>query len=920
MKWSSVTARILRGGFGTTFLLYFAVLAVLLYGVFLPGQTLFSNDGPLGELMAKCHHLPDRFFGCWADLNSVGFNASAASPNISLCLQWFLGPLWFSKLYALISLLILGVGAWCFFRQMQLTPLASILGGLAILLNSTCFSVACWGVGAHELAIGMIFLALAALADMSSPRYWLRVILAGFAVGMGVMEGADVGAILSVLAGIFVIYQAAIAEGSPVKNLVFGAGRLILVVICALFLAAHSISGLVSTSIEGVKGTQQDAETKANRWDWATQWSMPKREILSLVVPGLFGYRLDTPGGANYWGMMGRSPAWNKYFADGSQGKPPTSILRFTGSGNYVGVLVVLVAIWAATESARRQASIFSPGRRRWVWFWSGVAVVSLLLALGRYAPFYKLFYSLPYVSTIRNPTKFLYLFDFGLVTLFAFGIDGLERRYMQPGVTPATARWIGLPGWWRRAARFEKFWVYGCGLVLAASLLGWLEYSKSHDDVVQYLQSVQIVNLAESVANFSVQQVGWFILFFSLGAGFLILIFSGAFAGKRTNWGGFFLLLLLVTDLGLANRPWVVIWNYEDKYASNPVIDKLQDKPYEHRVALAPVSLPAKLMALRQLYRIEWMQHEFPYYNIQSFDVVEMPRMPMDFAAFLAEQTNGIQHQVRAWQLTSTHYILGPANFDTMMEEQDFLPESSLVTVGRFEIEHKPGVMVASTAEQLTAAWQNDGRFALFDYTNALPRAKLYTRWQVNPDNDAVLKQIFSPEYDPQTNVMVAADVPPNPPAGTAGTAGAPANDASGAVDITSYASKDIVLKADAAAASVLLLNDHFDPGWKVFVDGSPEKLLRCNFFMRGVYLLPGAHTVEFKFLPPVGLLYVSVTAVILALIAFGILLVCEYKNRVPAPVSAVSPARTQATPQPPASAPKKKVNPAGGKKNKKK
>jgi hypothetical protein len=912
MKWSSVTARILRGGFGTTLLLYFAVLAVLFYGVFLPGQTLFSNDGPLGELMAQCHRLPGRFLGCWTDLNNVGFNVGAASPGISICLQWLLGPLWFSKFYALLALLILGVGAWCFFRQMRLTPLACVLGGLAIILNSTCFSVACWGVAAHDIALGMSFLALAALVDTASSWYWLRVILAGFAVGMGVMDGADVGAIFSLFVAFFVIYQAATAEGSRVKNAALGAGRLALVVVCAIFLAAQSVNGLVGTAIEGVKGMEQDTETKASRWDWATQWSLPKRELLTLVVPGLFGYRLDTPHGGNYWGMMGRSPAWNEYVKNGSQGKEPTSILRYTGGGNYAGVLVVLVAIWAATEALRRKASVFCFGQRKWLWYWSGITIVGLLLALGRYAPFYKLFYLLPYVSTIRNPTKFLYVFDLGLVTLFAFGIDGLERRYMQPAVTQVAGRWSGLSGWWRRASRFEKNWVYGCGLVLVAGLAGWWEYSQHRDDLVQYLQSVHITTLGESVASFSIQQVGWFILFFSVSAGFLILIFSGAFAGKRSNWGAFFLGLLLVTDLGLANQPWTIFWNYEDKYASNPIIDLLRDKPYEHRVALAPVNLPPKLMALRQIYKIEWMQHQFPYYNVQSFDVVEMPRMPLDFAAFLTQQTNSIIHQVRAWQLTNTRYILGPASFADLMDEKNYISPDLLQPVGRFEIVHKPGVLVATTPDQLAVSTDTNGPFELFEFTGALPRAKLYSHWQVNPDDSATLKHLFSPEFDPQTNVVVADELPTNSAASTTQTA-------SGTVDFVSYAPKDIVLKAEAAAASVLLLNDHFNKDWKVFVDGSPEKLLRCNFLMRGVYLLPGSHTVEFKFLPPVGLLYVSAAAVVLAMAGLGILLVLLYKNRVPAVRAVIPPSAAKIEPKPPKPNQKKKTIAAGEQKNKK-
>lgn len=189
--------------------------------------------------MTRCHHMPDRYLGTWADLNSVGFNTGAASPGIGFTLQWLLEPLWFSKIYAPLSLVILGMGAWCFFRQLRLAPLACVLGGLAIVLNSSCFSVACWGVAAHDLTIGMTFLALAALADTSPRRYWLRVILAGFAVGTGVMEGADVGAIFSVLVAVFIVYQAGTAEGSQAKNLAVGAGRLLLVIVFAVFLATN---------------------------------------------------------------------------------------------------------------------------------------------------------------------------------------------------------------------------------------------------------------------------------------------------------------------------------------------------------------------------------------------------------------------------------------------------------------------------------------------------------------------------------------------------------------------------------------------------------------------------------------------------------------------------------------------------------
>ena len=55
-------------------------------------------------------------------------------------------------------------------------------------------------------------------------------------------------------------------------------------------------------------------------------------------------------------------------------------------------------------------------------------------------------------------------------------------------------------------------------------------------------------------------------------------------------------------------------------------------------------------------------------------------------------------------------------------------------------------------------------------------------------------------------------------------------------ATQVEPNAPRDIVLKSDAPGATVLLLNDHFDPWWNVHVDGQPQTVLRCNFLMRGV------------------------------------------------------------------------------------
>ena len=65
------------------------------------------------------------------------------------------------------------------------------------------------------------------------------------------------------------------------------------------------------------------------------------------------------------------------------------------------------------------------------IWFWAVVMLLCLLLAWGRFAPFYAMLYQLPYFSTIRNPAKFLIFFSFALVIIFAYGVHALNRRYL---------------------------------------------------------------------------------------------------------------------------------------------------------------------------------------------------------------------------------------------------------------------------------------------------------------------------------------------------------------------------------------------------------------------------------------------------------------------------------------------------------
>ncbi len=532
--------------------LVIAILCLLFWRSFLPGYVHFSNDGPLGQQNAAWLQLPAAMTGMWADQGGLGANAGAFTPSISMLLHLMLTPIVFAKFYPLLALFIAGVGALTFFRALKLSSLAATLGALAVVLNSTNFADACWGTASHQIALGMDFCALALIISNARETSWLirwtRLALAGLCVGLNVIEAQDIGALYSLFIAAYVFFRSLLdTEGNLPAKVIRGVCRVAVVAIFAGFVAIQAITSLVGSQVEGVAGTSQDAETKAQHWDWATQWSQPKKETLALFVPGLFGYKMDTPKdmmpmfqdmyrGGEYWGGVGRDPAIDRYFdSDEQDTSPPPGLMRFTSGVNYCGILVWLVAFWAIAQSFRRKQSPFSNEQKRFIWFWTAVLVVCLPLAWGRFAPmFYGILYHIPYFSTTRNPTKFLIYFSWAIVILFAYGIHALGRQ-LDP-TAPKSAGWSDqFKKWWTRAGLFDRRWTYACAGLWVASVLGWLIFAHEKAGFIQYLQKVGFPDnqgAASEIAAFSLDQVGWFLVLLAVAIALLTLVIAGYFAG----------------------------------------------------------------------------------------------------------------------------------------------------------------------------------------------------------------------------------------------------------------------------------------------------------------------------------------------------------------------------------------------------
>ena len=827
-----------------------------------PRMVVFSNDGPLAGLIAEQARLPGWFSGGWQNLNWLGEYIGVRDVSISALFLWAVGPINFAKYSTPFSIFLVGLGAAYAFRRHGLSHWACALGGLAAALASDFFSTAAWGLGGHNICFALNFFALGLLAQPQQRGWWLRIPLAGLAVGMGVIEAADIGALFSLLIASYVAFQAWTAEGATANRARSGLIRLIMVAGFAGFIAINTVFGLIGTQNVKIAGTEQDTQTKEQRWDWATQWSLPKKEALGIVVPGLFGYRLDTPDGGQYWGSIGQTPGWEQHH----QGYP-----RYSGSGYYLGTVTLGLASLAVVLGWRKKNSMFDVQRSRQIRFWSIAAIVCLLFAFGRYAPFYHFLYALPYFSSIRNPAKLLHLFTMAMVILFAFGVDGLWRMYVGTNRPISAAK-----GWWQRCATFEQGWLKAYGIILGVSVLGWLLYASARVSLERHLASVGFdVSLAQTTAGFSIRQVGWFILFLAILIVIQALVFGGVLTGRRSKWFGPLLGLVLLGDLVRANQPWIIYWDYQYKYATNPVIDFLREKPYAQRVAGLPewilraYRLPDQLASqqkyLEQMYGVEWMQQHFHYYNIQSLDIVMMSRELGDYKAYEdALRFNGdpklLPLVARRWELTNTRYLLGATPLIELLNSQFDPQQQRFRVLKQFNIVPKPGITRPSQLQDLTAEFSTNGAYAIFEFTGALPRVKLYSQWEVSTNDQATLAKLASPDFNPHESVLINS--PMNEMPGS--------NQPPGIVEVSHYSSKQFELKADVKSPAVLLLNDHYDPNWKVDVDGKAASLLRCNYIMRGVYLTPGQHTVTFHLRPPMGTQRVAWAAMV-----FGILLI---------------------------------------------
>ena len=134
-----------------------------------------------------------------------------------------------------------------------------------------------------------------------------------------------------------------------------------------------------------------------NSFELVSMRSFPFREVMTFILPYFYG------NSAQYGSYT--ETLLGKNFQDWL-------------ISPYIGILPLILLFFAFR-------------RKKEAWFFAIAGLTALLFAFGSYTPLYRLAYSLvPGMALIRYPVKFLFLVNFCLCLLAAFGFEQLSRSF----------------------------------------------------------------------------------------------------------------------------------------------------------------------------------------------------------------------------------------------------------------------------------------------------------------------------------------------------------------------------------------------------------------------------------------------------------------------------------------------------------
>jgi len=459
-------------------------------------------------------------------------------------------------------------------------------------------------------------------------------------------------------------------------------------------------------------------------------------------------------------------------------------------------------------------------GRDRVAVFASALAVLAVLLCFGSQTPLYAVYRALPLGSVFRLPDRFMTLLSLAVALGAARGFDRLlpspappaRLRALAPAlaaaaVLAAALGWVLASGWLARGLAAADhpwgwFWMYGL--------------SSAHFDGVGRAG----IHLAAAAA---------------------VLALAAWRAGRRGGRVARAAVVVLATaDLAFAfESPFL--------HPAREAAPAYAGRDCYARAAEVLGSDGRHLsLSLPDSYALKDKDGELHgTFSATHYDPLVTRRHALYFAAL---QAGGTPRVASPWNQTSP--FMGFLTAVPTPERQRLL---DLLGVRAVLLDARPagrppavqallaGFDLAARCRVPTA--QGSAPVEIHANPRALPRVFLVGGLAVAAGPEDALRQLLAPDFDPRRSVVVEAD---------GGLRAVPAkDDLPGDARITAYENERVLVHAEAAAPSWLVLTDSFDPDWTATRNGEPVEILPADGLFRAVPLPPGVWEVEFRYRP---------------------------------------------------------------------
>ena len=525
---------------------------------------------------------------------------------------------------------------------------------------------------------------------------------------------------------------------------------------------AFIILGLLISAIQILPTLEMTKySTRGNlTYEWITSFSLPPENLITFLIPDFFGNILKIP----YWG---KNYLW-----------------EMTA---YVGIMPLLLALIA----------IFYV-RKRIVYFFTFLAAISLILALGKYTPLLKVLYTyIPGFNLFRGNSKFIFLNALSLAALSGFGIDAFVK---------------GFDGFRKQKFKIEIIAI-SCIIVTSFLLIlkifdeNWFREAINKAAYSQDFYGNWKVVLYKgfettALANFRNCTVKTTIPLLMLGTSILLL-----FAYRKLSKKAFItsVFAIIIFDLFSFGIPYMVSFDSKELYWNNEIISFLRQDKDPFRIIAPEMEVNSGMVP-----RIE---------TLGGHDAMMIKRYS-EFINF----SQGNRPDMHILWVNITH----------LNKLTDLLNAKYLLLSSDKKVDIPSFVVVF-----------DNGCHCIYRNRNVLPRAFIVHNTKIIKDRDNIFKEMISPEFNPVSYAIIEEEL------GVEYALSNKSTNQNSVVNFIQYSPNKVTMEVHLKQPGLLILGDVYYPGWKVYVDNKIDKIYRANYVMRAVYLKEGNHTVRFIYDP---------------------------------------------------------------------